>query len=261
MPAITFGRRIFRLESVPSTQDFIEEQFQLGVEEGTVAVALEQTAGRGRIGRVWYSPAGKGLWASVLLDPEGPPDNLTWVPLWAGVAVKRSIERILERNSEFNPDDLLLKWPNDVMLNDRKLGGILAETARDPNGRQAVILGAGINLLQCEEVFPPHLQGKSISLMGAYGESCSPDEMLESLLDSFQDQYHLLKPVDIQSIKQSWIDAAWNLNRRLKVSSGDKSYEGVFTGLGTHGEMCLQSEGMDPIYLSSADDIQQIEAL
>lgn len=261
MPTVTFGRRIFRLESVPSTQDFLKEQLKLGAEEGTVAVASEQTAGRGRLERAWHSPVGKGLWVSVLIEPEGQQDNWTWVPLWAGIVVKQAVERIFDKMSEFNPGDLLLKWPNDVILDNRKLGGILAETVHDPKERRAVILGVGINLLQLDEDFPPQLRGKSISLMGAVGQTCSPDEMLELLLESFQDLYHLLKPVDIPSIRQLWLDAAWNINRPIQVLSGDKRYEGVFSGLGAYGEMCLQPEGLDPVYLSSADDIQQIEAL
>jgi BirA family biotin operon repressor/biotin-[acetyl-CoA-carboxylase] ligase len=261
MSDVTFGRRIYYLESVTSTQDFLKERFEQGAAEGTVVISLEQTAGRGRIGHSWYSPAGKGLWMSVLLEPEGPLEDWTWVPLWAGVVMRRAISGLFGASSELDAKDILLKWPNDIIFRERKLGGILAETVRNSRENQAVILGIGINLLQREEEFPAHLQEKSCSVLSACGETHSPDDLLATVLQSLQDSHPLLKPVNKAVIEELWLEAAWEHGAKLSVQSGDQRYKGVFTGLGPHGEMCLQPEGKAPVFLSSADAIQRIEVL
>jgi BirA family biotin operon repressor/biotin-[acetyl-CoA-carboxylase] ligase len=154
-----------------------------------------------------------------------------------------------------------LKWPNDILFRERKLGGILAESLRNSSERQAVILGIGVNLLQLEQDFPVHLREKACSVLSACGEIHSPNELLGGVLGSLQEAYPLLKPVNRKSIEKLWLEAAWGLKLNLSVQSGGKRHLGVFSGLGPHGEMCLQSEGTAPVYLSSADAIQRIEVL
>jgi BirA family transcriptional regulator, biotin operon repressor / biotin---[acetyl-CoA-carboxylase] ligase len=258
--AITiFGKRIYRLESVPSTQDALKEQFLAGAPIGSLAVAAEQSLGRGRRGRAWDSPAGKGLWTSVLVAPTGPEELASWTSLWAAVVVKKALESIAaESNGNFK-DQILLKWPNDLILQERKLGGILAENVVDAQNRKAILVGLGINLTQSEYDFLPHLRNRAISLWQAVGEIYSPEQVLERVIIKLEELYYLLNPIDADSIRAEWIRSAWGFNQMLRVYSGGQSYEGKFTELGPFGELGIKKFGSEVTYLASTDGIHRVE--
>jgi len=146
---------LHRLGSVGSTQDLIHELAARGEPAGTAVLATEQTEGRGRRGRTWHSPQG-GLWLSVLCRPEAAP-AIEVLSLRVAVAVARAVEARVASLA------LALKWPNDLILNDRKVGGILCE-ARWQGERPAwVAVGIGLNLAN---PIPAELAGQAISLVG-----------------------------------------------------------------------------------------------
>lgn len=253
-----FGRRIYRLGSVSSTQDAARELFEKGEGEGAIIVAEEQTLGRGRRGRSWDSQAGKGLWMSVLLCPADGDEMLTWIPLWAGVAVRRALCEILNDTDGFDGRCLRLKWPNDIMVHDRKLGGIIAENVQNGNGRQAVIVGIGLNLLHRKTDFPPHLRSLATSLHEEIGRAYSPDEILGRLIMDFEDLHSLLHPVDPTGIKGLWLSSAWGLESGLRIVSGDALYEGIFADLGPRGELGLRTPNNDLRFFSSVEGVQRL---
>jgi BirA family biotin operon repressor/biotin-[acetyl-CoA-carboxylase] ligase len=151
---------------------------------------------------------------------------------------------------------LKLKWPNDVLLDDRKLGGILAEQVQDRQGRQAVVLGFGVNLLQREEDFPPHLRPAATSLLIASGESFDPDLMLEKMILSLEDLYPLLRPIAAEKINHAFWRNAWGAGKRLRIMAAGRQEEGFFSGLGANGEICLRG---DDGSISSFVNAEQIE--
>jgi len=252
---MVFKKKIFRLESVSSTQEVLKEQFQQGAVEGTVIAASEQTLGRGRQGHSWDSPAGKGLWTSILIVPEGPEEMWGWASLWAGVVIRNAIGELVQNDEILS--NILLKWPNDLMWSNRKLGGILAEVMRDSKNRQAIALGIGINVLQHEQDFVPHLRGSAISLREITGERFTPDALLEQVILSAEEMIPLLKPVDPIKIKSLWLASAWALNDRLCITQGDSESIGVFTGLGEHGEIILKQDDGTIQNIASSDGIRR----
>jgi BirA family transcriptional regulator, biotin operon repressor / biotin---[acetyl-CoA-carboxylase] ligase len=255
---LRFGKRIYRLESVPSTQDSLKEQFLAGAPAGSIAIAAEQSLGRGRRGRSWDSPAGKGLWASVLIEPSPPEEQWTWTPLWAALVAKKSIDSVLSENDRGFKDKLAIKWPNDLILQERKLGGILAENVQDRENRRAIIVGMGINLLQREEDFPPHLRNRSISLLQATGETYSPERLLESVIFSLEEMYSLIDPICPETIDKLWLESAWGWKENLRVFYGNKSFEGKFIKLGPQGEIGLENNAGGVEFLASAEGIQKV---
>jgi BirA family biotin operon repressor/biotin-[acetyl-CoA-carboxylase] ligase len=167
-----FGRPYLYEDRCPSTQDLLEP----GMEEGTVAVADEQTAGRGRMGRRWEAPAGKAIHCSVLLKP--PPDRRApELSLVAGVAAADAIERTVGLAVQ-------IKWPNDVMLRRSKVAGCLAE-ARDG----AVVLGIGINVNQTRDELPPTTGSPPGSLLTTTGREWPRAALLAMLLADFERCY------------------------------------------------------------------------
>lgn len=144
--------------SVGSTNDVARWLGDEGAPSGSVVLAEEQTAGRGRSGRSWASAPGLGLWLSVLLRPTAAP-NLALTPLWVGLAVARALERFV---APLHPQ---IKWPNDILLDGRKAAGILCEGSWESDQRLAVVAGLGVNVLHTRADFPPELQPLATSLV------------------------------------------------------------------------------------------------
>jgi len=253
-----FGKIIYRLGVVNSTQDALRQYFLNGAPEGAIVLAEDQIRGRGRRERPWHSLSGKGLCMSVLLLPEGPEERWTWVPLWAGIVVRKAVLDLLHSAAESSAPRIQLKWPNDILLGDRKLGGILAERVQDDRGRPGVILGIGINLLQIKEDFPPHLRAPATSLFLATGEAYLPDALLEKMIVNLEEHYPLIKPVNAAHIKKRWLEQGWGFKARLRVTCADGVLEGTFSDLGRNGELCLQVDEGRMIRLASSEKIERV---
>ena len=149
---------IHRLETCPSTNDVAREMARAGAPEGTVVTADEQTAGRGTKGRSWHSARGKGLYVSVILRPRTA--SIALLPLAAGLAARDAVETTHGLEAR-------LRWPNDVVFEGRKLGGILCESAFLGNLPDYAILGTGLNLGQAEDDFPSELRPVAVSILMA----------------------------------------------------------------------------------------------
>lgn len=149
-----FDRRIIRLDTVDSTNLYLKKLASHGAADGTVVIARQQTAGRGRLGRSFYSPAEEGLYLSMLLHPNCPPETASALSCYAGVAVCRALKRL--------GADCGIKWVNDIILGGRKLGGILCEASVKDELCEHVVVGLGLNLYQTD--FPSDISGKAVSL-------------------------------------------------------------------------------------------------
>ncbi len=210
-----------------------------------MVIAREQTRGRGRRERTWDSPADKGLWMSTVIIPSGPEECWTWVPLWAGIAAREAVVDLIQGHTSFEVDRLQLKWPNDLLLDDRKLGGILAERLQNGHGVPAIILGLGINLLQGELDFPAPLRTTAISvaqiLLTSLPEG-APEDMLQKVISRFNSLSPLLDPLNPGLISEIWLNHAWGLHTRLRMETENQTVEGTFVGLGQFGEIQLRSE-------------------
>ena len=152
----TLGRGDIRYEdTVTSTNTVVKEMHLQGAPAGSLCLCEMQTAGKGRLGRKWESPAGAGLWQSVLLKPLLSPERASLITLCAAMAVARAVEE----TSGVQPR---IKWPNDVIVGKRKLCGILLEMISDPDAIESIIVGVGINIRK--NAYPPELAERAISL-------------------------------------------------------------------------------------------------
>jgi BirA family biotin operon repressor/biotin-[acetyl-CoA-carboxylase] ligase len=221
--------------SVPSTMDVAAEAVQAGAAEGMVFCADEQTAGRGRRGRVWSSPPGAGLYFSVVLRPAHDPlgDNrvLALVTLTAGVAVREAIAHATGLVAE-------LKWPNDVVLGRRKLAGILAEGVSVGTPEQAVVLGVGINVMRWSH--PPEVEARALSLEGELGRPIDRAVLLEELLVSLSGWYDRLRRGDADDILRAWRDAAPSA-RGARVEWAAGTRRGTTAGVDETGALLVDT--------------------
>lgn len=182
----TVGGRIDCFASIDSTNAYLKRIAADGAPDGTVAVAAEQTAGRGRRGRVFQSAAGKGVYLSVLLRPQPTPEQLMPLTGLCAVAMCDAVELV----SGIRPQ---IKWTNDLILNGKKLGGILTELGMENGTISYVIIGIGINVSQQKEDFEGEVADLATSLERELGREVSKDELAAAMIAALDTLYDDLK--------------------------------------------------------------------
>lgn len=191
-----------------STNDLALREGQTGTPEGWVALAESQTAGRGRARREWNSPPSSGLWCSLLLRPTGPPAYVTRLTLLAAVALAEALDHVAE--GRFHVD---IKWPNDLQIEGRKLGGILTEAQVEPGGVQFAVVGFGLNVNRSENSFPDDLRRKATSLQIAAGRSFRRAELLTSILLHVEKYY----PMPFSAVRELWKARCVTLGTEVEI--------------------------------------------
>ncbi len=186
---------ILRFDSLSSTNTEAAHQARRGANEGLCVVARQQTAGRGRHGRVWISPENAGLYFSIVLHPKLETHFLPLLTLMSAIAVFD----ILQALFQINPD---IKWANDVLVNNKKICGILAETLETKLGL-AVIVGIGINLQSAN--FPPELREIATSIEEETKQTLNLENLLQDLTQKLSSYYHILHGENgVAEIRQEW---------------------------------------------------------
>jgi BirA family biotin operon repressor/biotin-[acetyl-CoA-carboxylase] ligase len=199
-----------------------------GAPEGSVFLAEEQTAGRGRGSNSWHSPRSSGIYCSAVLRPALPPSDVLVLSLAAGLAVQAAIRQVDSRVS------LDLKWPNDVLIAGKKVSGILTEMNAEATRVRHVVAGIGINVNQTS--FPGNLP--AISLRLATGSQWSRVELAVALLKSLDREYRLLVegPEARQSILRRFAEnSSWVQGKGVRVEENGASFEGTTEGLDERG--------------------------
>ena len=200
------GHRVHWLEKTSSTNDVAARLAELGAEEGTTVIAEMQTAGRGRHGRVWFSPPGAGLYVSVIIRPgsgalhENNPAGL--LTLATGVAIARAVRAVTGLPAE-------IKWPNDVLIGGRKLAGILAEAVAQAGTLQFVVLGFGVNLQRT--AYPAELAMRVTSLEAETNRPADRALVLAEILASIAEQCGALRSGRFDAILSAWRELAASL--------------------------------------------------
>ncbi len=175
------GRNIVYFHSIDSTNTKAKEIGRLDIIDGTVVISEEQTAGRGRVGRQWISPKYKGIWMSIILKPDMEPSNASNITLIAAAAVTKALK-------DFDVD-VQIKWPNDIILKNKKLGGILTEMSSELNLIEYIIIGIGINVNNSEEDFSDTLEKIATSLKIETAENFNRQKLIGSILNHFETLY------------------------------------------------------------------------
>ncbi len=226
-----FGKRVFHFFKTGSTNTVAMELGFAGEPEGTVVVAEAQTAGRGRSGRSWHSEKGAGLYFTVLLRPRLAPAQAPLLTMLAGVSAHAAIAA----QTGLQPE---LKWPNDLMVGGKKLGGILTEMHAEPNAMRFVIVGIGINVNQ--EKFPAELASIATSIRKETGRMSYRLELLARLLAQFESDYNrFLREGPTFVTDRFEFVSSFTRGRRVRVDTGVESYVGTTAGLSPEGLLLI----------------------
>jgi BirA family biotin operon repressor/biotin-[acetyl-CoA-carboxylase] ligase len=229
-----FGKRVYHFFKTDSTNRVAMEMGYADEPEGAVVLAEEQTAGRGRAGRSWHSERGAGLYVTLLLRPKLSPVQAPLLTMLAGLSAHTAILAQTGLAAE-------LKWPNDLLLNGKKLGGILTEMYAEPNAVRFVIVGIGINVSQ--EKFPGELAATATSLRKETGRLHSRLEVLVKLLSQFETDYNRFLQEGAGYVVQRFeLVSEFANGRRVRVDTGREAFVGTTAGLTAEGLLIVKKE-------------------
>ena len=221
---------VWHFVTLPSTNDLAKDLARRGYPEGMVLVAETQSAGRGRLGRVWESPAGTGIYLSLLLRPPLPPTELPKLTLTAAVAVVEALKEVTAL-------EIGIKWPNDIIFDGKKLGGILTEMETESDQMSHVILGVGLNINTL--AFPDHLAGLATSL-GSTGRSYSRLAIVRTFLAAMDRWYGTFLDQGFGEILASWRRETVTLGKPVRVRLGAREVSGLAVDVAPDGSLLVK---------------------
>lgn len=210
------GRKIYYFPKLESTNIIAKEKAthkEEGVNEGTIVIAERQSAGKGRLGRKWFSPTG-GIWLSIILYPQLSPSYIPRITLMTAVAVVKAIERCAQIKGQ-------IKWPNDILINEKKVCGILTEMSAELDLINWVVVGIGINVDIKKQEFPEDIREKTTSLKEALRKEISRVRLVQIFLKEFERYYELLKKKEISLILKEWKSYSHTLGKKIKINIGE----------------------------------------
>ncbi len=227
------GGNIQHFAEIDSTNNYAKKIASEGCAHGTVVVADRQTMGRGRIGRQWQSDSADGLWFSIVVRPELEPENIQVITLAASVAV---VEAIKETQGIICG----IKWPNDIILDGRKLGGILTELSAEPGHVNYVVVGIGINVNQDLEHFDYEIRQKAVSLKMYDNKAVQRSKLLGSILTSFEKLYKSVLLGKNKDIIDKWTEYSVTIGKEVKVAYRNVEYIGTAQSIAADGRLIVK---------------------
>lgn len=240
------GQVIHFKESVDSTQKIAKTLSYENAPEGTVVIAEEQLTGRGRMDRIWHSPKYTGIWMSMILRPNIPIAQAPQLTLITAVAIVQAIEEV----SKLSPQ---IKWPNDILINGKKVTGILTELQAEADRIFAIIIGVGINVNQKLEDYPEELREIATSLSIEQGEKISRAKLIRAVFANFENLYLLYLEKGFEPIKLLWESYAISIGKTITARTLTENIRGKALGITEDGVLMIEDEAGTIHYVYSAD--------
>ncbi len=227
------GCEIYYFDSIDSTNTKAKELAEEGHPSGTLVVADRQTAGKGRRGRSWESPTGIGIFMTLMLKPEINPNNASMLTLVAAMATTRAIRRVTGVPA-------MIKWPNDIVMNGKKVCGILTEMSAQFDYINHIVIGIGINVHN--EDFPEEIAKTASSLYLESGQHIHRASLIEAFLEEFEDVYaEYLKTEDMEGLQKEYDAMLVNRGRQVRVLDPKEPFEGKAMGITKKGELIVDT--------------------
>ena len=218
-----FGRNLFCHPEIDSTNKLALQMAKEGAPEGSVVCAGFQTVGKGRLERSWHSEKGKNMLLSLILRPKAEVEYVQRITLATALILKDYIQSFTKRSGLKTPE-IDVKWPNDLLINNKKIAGILTQSILKEKEVDALIIGIGLNLNEELSSFPPELQQKATSLIEETGTSFNLNRFISGFLSFFEESYLKLERTNYQEVVAMWKDNCNQLGKKIEVSlpTGEK---------------------------------------
>ena len=251
-----FGQPLRHLENTDSTNDVALQWAQDGAPHGAVVRADSQSAGRGRQGRNWVSPRGCGLYFSLITRDDIALQNVPQLTMIAALAAARALEKIAPASTR-----AAVKWPNDIVLNEKKIGGVLCETRSRENAAPAdaahgearaafVVIGIGLNVNFARADLPPHTKIPASSLQIESGKVFDLNEVLAAVLHEIENAHREYSRGNWSELRREWMQRDFLQGRRVKVEGARETFRGVAVGVDENGLLRVSSEGKTRVVLA-----------
>ena len=231
------GKRVYYFEELDSTQNFAQQIAADKKENGTIVIAEKQTSGRGRLDRKWTSPKG-GIWFSLIIHPKFDVSSSTLIPILSAVALSKSIKKILGVETE-------VKWPNDIILNGKKVAGILVDASFQANNIDYLILGIGINF----DIDTKKLEKRLSKTPNFYGinslrgnNKTPPKILLKEFLFQFEKNLSSLDKGEKAKIVKEWTKNAAGIGRKITINTSSGKISGISQGIDTDGALKIKTK-------------------
>ncbi|AGB40156.1 birA, biotin-(acetyl-CoA-carboxylase) ligase [Halobacteroides halobius DSM 5150] len=233
------GHQIIHYNQIDSTNRVAKEQAKNGVKEGTVIISEEQTGGKGRLNRNFSSPQG-GIWLSYILSPD-------LKPVMAGRATYLSALALAKTINQITNLDAKIKWPNDVLINDKKVSGILTEMGAELDKVNYLAIGMGINANFAISKLPVELHNKVTTIFNELGEQIDRVAFVQSLLQEIEKLYPKLD--NFEELLAEWKGYAYTLGQEVKIADGNQEYSGLAVDIADDGALIVKTDrGQEKVY-------------
>lgn len=239
------GHHIIHKEETPSTQLIGHEAARENAPDGTIIIAEEQTAGRGRMKKNWFSDK-EGLWTTLLLRPSIPANKASELTLLTAVALRDALHQLTDL-------PIGIKWPNDLLIGDKKLCGILTEMQGEQDRIDYVLIGIGLNVNQDETSWDTSIRDIATSLKIETGKAWDKKEIVQTLLKYFENTYEMYLKDGFKTIKSRWEKNAFKIGETIKIKTFREEWEGRFIGISDEGALIAESSDGSPVTLYSAE--------
>ena len=247
LKAKVLGKEVLTYKKVDSTNDIAYELAEKGLKEGSVILAEEQAKGKGRHGRTWLSPSGSGIYFSVILRPEIIPNEISKITLLAAVATAQAIREAAGLQA-------MIKWPNDILVNHKKVCGILTEMKAEQDGVDFIVIGIGINVNNPLKQLPKGASSLAEELPSyRKGEQVSRIDLTKKLIEKLEEDYFLLKKDGFRPIMNEWKHLTDMLGSRVKVSLQNRTFEGLAHDIDPDGALVVRRDAGTLERISSGD--------
>jgi len=231
------GKNIRYFQHTPSTNSVGKQICSEGDPKklhGTVIIAEEQTGGVGRMGRAWISPAG-GIWITIVLKPQVPIDHIFMITMAGSIAVARAIRKEFDLGA-------LIKWPNDIFIGKKKVGGLLLEMSAESDTLHYCLVGIGIDVNNPVKDFTLDLQRDITSISAELGHEIDRASFLARILREFENRYQLVESGEYESITQEWKSLSATLESRVQIRTLKNSFEGEAIDIDEYGALIVRKD-------------------
>lgn len=240
------GKNIIYYDTIGSTNSKAKELAEKGQEHGTVVISEEQTSGRGRLGRNWVSPKQKGIWMSIILRPNIVTENIAQITLLGAAAVQKAIAEMGIITG--------IKWPNDIVLNNKKVCGILTEMSGEIDHINYIVMGIGINVNLEQEDIPLELKDMATSLKIGSGKFVDRKLLLANVLNNFEELYNEFeKHGDIKEIIEICRKNSILINREIQLINKGEISTAKAIDISDDGELVIENQQGKVQYIVSGE--------
>jgi BirA family transcriptional regulator, biotin operon repressor / biotin---[acetyl-CoA-carboxylase] ligase len=246
-----FGENILQFKSLPSTNDYIKQRMCADLKEGTLVVADQQTKGRGRGANKWISGPGVGLYFSFFIKPHFEPKYLGIFSLSISVAVANALSGKTNRK-------IYVKWPNDLFLQNKKIGGILVESTTNAKKIEQIVVGIGLNLLQKKNELPHEMAGSILSLTGLH---LNKKIVLNSVVSNLNNLFSVIQNQKKwpQIVQKNWTNLCCHLNKSIQMKNNELDVFGKFEGITEYAEaIIIGSDGNKKIVTMGEFSLREV---